>query len=630
MPKFTTVPPVQLKRLIGAGLLTAGFLLYRKYRDKLRPPAKPDPTPARLKVSSPDQPRPTLVDVRGLNERVDYGGQDLPPFPADASGRGSFRIVELFGIDAETFVVHVYNGSPVDLPLQVYGLGEEGRAVPLREELASVDRVVLRVEVTARRRYPRYFVRFSLGSNAAALSSTNLVSLAVYTTEPKNRGTLRHENERLLSGRAEELLSDLPVRPRPLTFSHEDNTFQSVVLSACDEEVDLDELLTAIDRIGLPVTDAYFGELGYVIILGLDEGVSPNTSGGGTHIPERAREKPPRARLSPNYVVNQRDPANPQHVCDPVEQPAAAGDFSLPVGIDPEAEPLTIAVIDGGVDLDSANQRYWAAGQRDRPRETELVRNGQLGYDFIDKDGTPNDVMAHGTYVAGAILGGYRGKRPLSLLHFKIFGEEGISSYFGALVGIYEAATLNAKVINMSWGLYAPQAPSGMECAIDAAIRRGCFLVVSAGNDGRNLDVTPQWPAAFAEDKAKNVISVGSYRFRGDWNGTDVVMSDFSNYSNKRVSLAAYESALVPELGGNRLATPVGTSLSAPLVTATLAGILSDNPKAQVGTLYSLVERSLRPVARAWSDSYLPVDRGADTGLTAQPEGGSQLGRCKD
>lgn len=613
MPKLKFIhPPRRALRYLSAGLLAVGvYLLRRRSR-------KDDPSDRTLSVSSPEQQRPTLIDFTDLNEKVDYSDRPLPHFPDDPTAVGNYRLLELGDIDADTFFVHVYNGSLAELPLQVYGVMEE-EARPLLEAPTVIDKVAQRVEVdTSGRRYRRYFVRFALGKEGSyEFRKSNTISLAVYQTEPKAEGGIQQGETPLP---VYEQKQPLPgeLRKGVLAFSHERDTFQSVVLSSCEEDFDLEAWAK---NTGLEITDSYFGPLGSVIVLGLTPGLSPNTS-GGKHIKDRIEQQTTGGTASANYVVNQYDPTDPQRLRD-CSKPLPSTKLPLEPyrDFDPDAEPVTVAVIDGGIDTSPATAPLWAPTAYTRGKQTPFVKHNALGYDFIERDGVPQDETAHGTYVAGTVVGGYRGKRPLQLVHFKVFGAEGISSYFGALVSIYEAATIGSDVINMSWGMYADDDPPGMRCAVEAAIRQGCYLVASAGNDARNLDKGPQWPAAFAKAYPKNFVSVASYRYTGTWGRSAVELSDFSNYGSNTVTVAAYEAARVPQAGTKDTATPRGTSISAALVSATLAQLLDSSSGAggQIGKLYQLFDHNLTPSGSVSQDSVLPVSKGADTGLDAEP-----------
>lgn len=582
-------PPKKIIRYLGSGLLALGYYFFRKRKGHTE--VAPG-SPPRLRSSSQKQERPTLIDFSDLNAPADYETEGLPKLPEDASGRGNYRMLQLTGLQGPSFFVHVYNGSLAELPLQVYGIRRGGEARALLPETVTIAKVAQRVPVSGvKEDYTSFYVRFALGGRDGEphkFRDTNVISVAVYNQEPVAKGGIAVKSPTI----------DDPVSITP--FSHEENTFQSVVISSCDLETDLKKWGA---QSALSPDQAYFGTLGGVMVLGIEPGLSPNTT--GTHIRERMEQDTHGGAAGPNYAINQYNPTGPQKLRDcTAAQPTATEPVSPHTDYDSEADPVIVSVIDGGIDTGVENAGLWKPSNYRSSRESEFVKQFDLGYDFINSDRKPEDETSHGTYVAGIIASYYSGSRPLEMLHFRTFGREGISTYFGALVAIYEAATIGSHIINMSWGMYADEAPPAMECAIKAAIRQNCYLIVSAGNDSTDLGSKPQWPAAFAETYPKNVVTVASYKILGN----KPTLSDFSNFGAKHVTVAAHESARAPQIGTTDAAFPKGTSISTPLVTAAFATILAGRPTAQIGDLYGSFDRPVSLSGRVYRDSYLVTE----------------------
>ena len=164
--------------------------------------------------------------------------------------------------------------------------------------------------------------------------------------------------------------------------------------------------------------------------------------------------------------------------------------------------------------------------------------NGQvddiIGWDFYDDDPDPTDPDGHGTHVAG-ILGaeGNNGVGVsgigwnLTIMALKVGGSAGFFTT-DRLTGAIDYATQNgAKVINASWG------GNGFDLAVRDAISRanagGVIFVAAAGNEGKNIDVSPFYPASF---DLPNIISVAA---------TDQFdqIAHFSNYGQQKVDVGA-------------------------------------------------------------------------------------------
>ncbi|MCP9234488.1 S8 family serine peptidase [Lewinella sp. JB7] len=595
-------PPKHSLRWLGAGLLAAGLWLTRR-RSKESPRQS-----ARLRPSDPDKPTPDLLRFDRLGEAVHYRDPELPKLDDDCSSEGNYRMARLSGFTADSFTLHVYNGSPAVLQLRVYG--RAGEKIKPLTECIGIGGVVKKVAVSpGRESFAEYIVRFSLADNPEGkFDPADFVALAVYEREPPPQPGIRYR--KLAGGGADDPGAEL-------SFSHDRKSFQRIVLSSC--EADGDYLRKWASKTGLGEAEAYFGPLGSVVVLGVPPGLDPDTTGGAT-----ARIRPEKntvdATAEPDYIVNARNANAPterngkvrKNTRDPLG--GEDDDFRPQTKFDDGEPPIVVAVIDGGVDYSTHNQGHWQPSRYDQPLESEFVKTGGLGYDFIHKDSDPQDEAPHGTYVAGAIIGGYRAAAPLKLVHFKIFGTEAISSYFGALVAIYEAATVKSTIINMSWGMYAPKAPPALQCALEAAVKQGCYLVTSAGNDQTNIDQTPQWPAAFAPRYPKHMITTASFHHLGKPDRSTVQLRDFSNFGARHVTVAAYQTTRVPEFNSPDTTFPLGTSISAPIVTATLAQFLAENPGATLADFTQLYERAPALASAVTGGAYLPVERSGVVG----------------
>jgi subtilisin family serine protease len=133
------------------------------------------------------------------------------------------------------------------------------------------------------------------------------------------------------------------------------------------------------------------------------------------------------------------------------------------------------------------------------------------------------------------------------------------------------ARTNGAKVINASLGAYAYS--QSLSNAIFDARQAGIIFVAACGNDGRDIDATPYYPASYNLD---NIVSVG-FTTRND------ALDSRSNYGAGNVDLMAPGAAMYSTffaadnsyLGGNFL---YGSSLAAPYVAGAVALTLAKYP----------------------------------------------------
>ncbi|MGD8396048.1 MAG: S8 family serine peptidase [Candidatus Eiseniibacteriota bacterium] len=210
-------------------------------------------------------------------------------------------------------------------------------------------------------------------------------------------------------------------------------------------------------------------------------------------------------------------------------------------------EGITIAVVDTGVDLD-------------HPELVDRIATG--GYDFIDDDAVPDDVQdgldqdgdglvdeaaGHGTHVAGLALLVAPDARVLPV---RVLDSEGWGDVFTVAAAVLHASEHGAEVINMSVGIDG-QAPEIAD-AVAVAIARGCFIVSSAGNAGRNAPYHN--PAGLNEVYAVTASDTADH------------LAEFSNFG-PHIDLCAPGVGLESTYVGGGHAVWSGTSMAAPLVS---------------------------------------------------------------
>ena len=229
----------------------------------------------------------------------------------------------------------------------------------------------------------------------------------------------------------------------------------------------------------------------------------------------------------------------------------------VPAGADPGG--VTVALVDSGVNY---LLPAIAAG---------LARDGDgglLGYDFWDMDERPFDAnparspffpQRHGTRVASVILAEAPGVR---LIPYRYPRPE--PARMADLIA--HAAAAGARIVNLAMGSNRAEHWDGFVEGVEA--HPGILFVVSAGNDGRDLDRRPVYPAAF---DFPNMLVITSADGFGE-------PAPGSNWGKATVDL------LVP---GERIAVigfdgqptvASGASFAAPRVTALAARLLAAHP----------------------------------------------------
>jgi subtilisin family serine protease len=196
-----------------------------------------------------------------------------------------------------------------------------------------------------------------------------------------------------------------------------------------------------------------------------------------------------------------------------------------------------------------------------------------IGWDFANNDNNPYDDNDHGTHVSGTI--GAIGNNGIGttgvmwnaqIMALKFLDANGFGSTFDAIEAIVYAINNGAKLTNNSWGgggfsLFLKE-------AIEASGNAGMLFVTSAGNSGKNTDISPHYPSSYDLD---NIISVAAT----DHNDNK---ASFSNYGKVSVDNGAPGVSILSTLPGNSYGKFNGTSMATPHVSGVAGLIWSQFP----------------------------------------------------
>ena len=296
---------------------------------------------------------------------------------------------------------------------------------------------------------------------------------------------------------------------------------------------------------------------------------------------------------------------------------------------------IVVGVIDSGVDYnhpDLAGNMWTNLGEiagdgidNDSNGYIDDVR----GWDFAYNDNDPMDVDGHGTHVAGTIaatgnnsvgvIGVAWNKAKIMPLRF--LDDSGSGATSNAILAIDYATANGVKLTNNSWGgLFYSQA---LYDAIETAGEQGALFVAAAGNESRNTDLVPAYPASY---DLPNIISVAS-------TDDNDKLSYFSNYGANTVDLAAPGEGIYSTTPGGNYDTYSGTSMASPHVTGAAALIMAKDPSLTApqvkDTLLEKTDPITDPIARLiWKPDAGRLNVGnALAGSTAN--GNSNLGQTQ-
>jgi hypothetical protein len=245
---------------------------------------------------------------------------------------------------------------------------------------------------------------------------------------------------------------------------------------------------------------------------------------------------------------------------------------AVPDGVDPGG--VTVALVDSGI-----NYRLPMFAN-------SLARDGAgraLGYDYWDMDDRPYDIDAagspffprhHGTRVASVLL---RAAPAIRLIPYRYPRPD--LRRMRALIA--DADANGARVVALPMGSNEPKDWQAFAAA--ARARPHMLFVISAGNDERDIDRHPIYPAALGLDNAI-VVTSGL---------DDGRLAPGSNWGRRGVDLVvpAEDVAVVDHLGAAALGS--GSSYAVPLVAALAARLAARHPK------WAAVELKRAIIARA-------------------------------
>lgn len=260
-------------------------------------------------------------------------------------------------------------------------------------------------------------------------------------------------------------------------------------------------------------------------------------------------------------------------------------------------ETIVVAVVDTGVDYNHEDLKdiMWV-------NEDEIPGNGidDDGNGYIDdihgintlvrdNDGNATgDMMddhSHGTHVSGTIAAkqnngiGIAGVASnVRIMGIRTVPSRGDETDVDVAESFLYAAKNGARIINCSFGKSHNEGGTLVKDTIDYISENyNVLVIVSAGNDSKNIDKRLTYPASF---DSEGMLVIASSTSGGRF-------SYFSNYGLTNVDVAAPGSTIYSTTPGNRYGNMSGTSMASPNTTGVAAEVLSHNPSL---TSYELKE----------------------------------------
>ncbi len=227
----------------------------------------------------------------------------------------------------------------------------------------------------------------------------------------------------------------------------------------------------------------------------------------------------------------------------------------------------------------------------------DLMSNVLAGYDaYWNRDGVPKDSGSHGTACAGLIGAvmnnslGVAGIAPsCKIMSIRIFNAAG-STTDAAIIRAFDTARVRGvDVLSNSWGGGTPLTSitnSINNAALNGRNGKGCIILFSSGNDGRNPPSYPSYldnvicvGASTTHDQKKSSGTGNQFWWGGNWgsdsNGDLDCVAPTICYTTDVQDTGGYNTA--SGAAGDYYATFNGTSCSCPNAAGVAALILSIN-----------------------------------------------------
>jgi thermitase len=263
---------------------------------------------------------------------------------------------------------------------------------------------------------------------------------------------------------------------------------------------------------------------------------------------------------------------------------------------------ITVAVIDSGIDLQ-------------HPAFANAFVPASDMWDYVGNDAVPQEegvlgtdaAFGHGTSVAGIIL---QIAPKAKILPLRVLGPDGSGDVLNVAAAINRAMQAGAKIINLSLG--SDTNSQAVNDAISAAALRGIFVISSSGNTN-NQNVT--FPANQAN---ADTTLIGQYSLSVSSVDANDDKSSFSTWGTSvaPLEISAPGEQVFGPVPGNKMGAWSGTSMSAPMVSATLALALGQNSSLNLADLTTKLKGTAENIYKSGKNAAYKIDS-SDTGSSS-------------
>jgi subtilisin family serine protease len=241
---------------------------------------------------------------------------------------------------------------------------------------------------------------------------------------------------------------------------------------------------------------------------------------------------------------------------------------------------IVVAVIDSGVQFDHPDlaANLWTNPGEIPGNGVDDDRNGFVddvhGANIITPTASAADDEGHGTHVAGIIaaqggngIGGTGIAPGARIMSVKVLDANKAGNSTLLARGIRYAVDQGARILNVS--LNGDGTSPDLDDALKYAGEKGATIVTSAGNNSRDIDQRPSYPAS---SPLPSVLTVSATEQTGGLLG-------IANRGLKSVDMAAPGATILSTARGSGYELRQGTSMAAPFVAGSLALLAAARPE---------------------------------------------------
>jgi len=258
-------------------------------------------------------------------------------------------------------------------------------------------------------------------------------------------------------------------------------------------------------------------------------------------------------------------------------------------------EGVVVAVLDSGVQVDHPDlaASLWTNGAEQPGNGIDDDANGVVddihGANILNGGANIGDDEGHGTHVAGIIaaqgangIGGAGLAPGAKLMIVKVLDANRVGTSSTLADGIRYAVNEGAQILNVS--LNGEATTEELDDALRYAGEHGATIVAAAGNNSRDIDARPSYPAS---SPAASVLTVTA-------TGQQANLMSFANRGLQSVDLAAPGSQILSTARGSRYEQRAGTSMAAPYAAGALALLAAARPDLAQADLRAALLSSAR------------------------------------